>query len=83
MYNFSSLLKLSNCIYVYNLLDKIVPMRDVFAEQIMMICFAIFGRHDIYKFVGDINSLTKDADKKTERLGVWLGSGEGRAIISM
>ena len=31
---------------------------------------------DIYRFVGDINSLTKDADKKTERLGVWLGSGE-------
>ena len=30
----------------YNLLDKIVPMRDVFAEQIMMICLAIFGQHD-------------------------------------
>ena len=46
-------------------------MRDVFAEQIMMICFAIFGRQDIYKFVGDINNLTKEADKRSARQCVW------------
>ena len=53
-------------------------MRDVFAEQIMMICFAIFGRHDIYKFVEEINKLTKDPDKKKERqtLRLALEMGE-------
>ena len=52
-------------------------MREVFAWQIMMRCFAIFGRRDIYKFAGDINKLTKGADKESERLLVWgVESGE-------
>ena len=54
-------------------------MLDVFAKQIMMICFAISGRQDIYKFAEDINKLTKDPDKKSERLAGC--QGEWRVLL--